>query len=347
MKQRRSIPRLMVAGISSGSGKTTCMVALCRALARRGLRVAVFKTGPDYLDPTYHARAAKTQSHTLDAWMMGREAVLSTFDSATSDADIALIEGVMGLFDGIGPASDEGSTAQLAKWLQVPVLLVVDVAGMARTLAAIVHGCTSFDPELSFAGVLCNRVGSRSHLELLRSAISAPSVLGALPREPALKFAERHLGLRTADHGALTEEQLDLWADRLEQWCDLEHVLAAAREDPSLAVPNPASRPQQRTSVSRCRMGMPTTRPSTSTTKRTFVFSAKPGRCWFPSLRSATVRSCRLTAFTSAAVIPRCTRKRSPRTPRCETPSAPLPRLVAPCMRSAATLCISARAFAC
>ncbi|HEY4049424.1 MAG TPA: cobyrinate a,c-diamide synthase [Acidobacteriaceae bacterium] len=254
MNETITTPRLMIGGISSGSGKTTCMVALCRALRRRGLSVAAFKAGPDYLDPTYHARAAQTRSHNLDAWMMGRESVLTTFASAAAGADIALIEGVMGLFDGVGPVSEEGSSAQVAKWLGAPVLLIVDASGMARTLAAIVLGCTTFDDGLSFAGVLCNRVGSRGHLDLLRFAVATPSILGGLPREPELSFPERHLGLRTADETAVTERQLDHWADRLEEWCDVERILAAARQAPELPVPAwrasllPANAP-------RCRIG--------------------------------------------------------------------------------------------
>jgi cobyrinic acid a,c-diamide synthase len=254
MKETITTPRLMIGGISSGSGKTTCMVAMCRALTRRGLRVAAFKVGPDYLDPTYHARATQTRSHNLDAWMMGRESVLTTFAFAAAGADIALIEGVMGLFDGVGPSSEEGSSAQVAKWLGAPVLLVVDASGMARTLAAIVLGCTTFDDGLSFAGVLCNRVGSRGHLELLRSAVETPPILGGLPRKPELSFPERHLGLRTADETAVTETQLDDWAVQMEEWCDVERILAAARQAPELPVPA-SQASSSMANAARCRIG--------------------------------------------------------------------------------------------
>src|SRR5215470_17868816 len=166
MAQTLSIPRLVIAGAASSIGKTSITVGLARALRSRGLRVAVFKCGPDYLDPTYHVRAAGRACHNLDSWMMGRQAVLGTFGRACEDADIALIEGMMGLFDGASPISDEGSTAEVAKWLKAPVMLVVDASGIARTLAAIVHGFTEFDPELRIAGVFCNRLGSQGHLEL-------------------------------------------------------------------------------------------------------------------------------------------------------------------------------------
>ncbi len=235
MSQQRTLPRIVVAGISSGSGKTTFMVGLARALTRRGLRVATFKTGPDYLDPSYHRRAAGGVSQNLDGWMMGHDAVLRTFLSASRDAEIALIEGVMGLFDGISAESEEGSTAQVAKWLKAPVLLVVDASGMARTLAALVHGCDTFDPELQIAGVLANRIGSRSHLDLLKRAVTASPVVGGLPKEPTLSFAERHLGLLTATESSVSEAQLNAWADKIEQWCNVDHILAIARETSALS----------------------------------------------------------------------------------------------------------------
>src|SRR5215510_6005069 len=132
-----SVARLLIAGVSSGAGKTTLTVGLIRALRRRGLRVAAFKCGPDYLDPTYHSLAAGQPSQNLDGWMMGRQAVLDTFHAATAGADIAVIEGVMGLFDGASPLSEEGSSAEIAKWLSAPVLLVFDASGMARNIAAL------------------------------------------------------------------------------------------------------------------------------------------------------------------------------------------------------------------
>ncbi len=231
-----TIPRLVVAGISSGVGKTTVFVALCRALRARGLKVAPFKAGPDYLDPTYHARAAGAPSHTLDGWMMGREAVLDTFASVAQHADVALIEGVMGLFDGASATSEEGSTAQIAKWLRAPAIVVVDASGMARTLAAVAHGVATFDPELAVSGVLCNRVGSRRHLDILKEAVTATPVLGGLPKEPALAFPERHLGLFTADEESAPEAILDRWGELAEQWIDIDSLLAMARSAPPLEV---------------------------------------------------------------------------------------------------------------
>jgi len=237
------VARLVIAGTASGVGKTTVTVALARALAARGLRVAVCKCGPDYLDPSYHARATGAPSESLDGWMMGRDAVLATFRYATRGADIALIEGVMGLYDGASPTGEVGSTAEIAKWLAAPVVLVCDASGMARSIAALAGGFAAFDPALVFAGVVCNRLGSRSHLALLRAACDTPRVLGGLPKEPELAFPERHLGLVTADRTALPDAVLDGWGARAADWIDLDALVAAARSAPPLAelVPAPAA----------------------------------------------------------------------------------------------------------
>ena len=224
--------RLVIAGTASGVGKTTMTVGLTRALRARGLRVAVFKCGPDYLDPTYHARAAGTPSHNLDGWMMGKDAVLATFTRVAAGADIAIIEGVMGLFDGVGPSSNEGSTAEIARWLDAPVLLVVDASGMARSLAAIAHGFATFDPGLRVAGVLCNRLGSKSHLDLLVRSVDTPPVLGGLLEDATLAFPERHLGLRTA--AELPEAGFEACGARAAETIGLDAVLALARSAPPL-----------------------------------------------------------------------------------------------------------------
>jgi cobyrinic acid a,c-diamide synthase len=246
--------RLVIAGTASGVGKTTVTVGLARALRSRGLRVAVFKCGPDYLDPTYHARAVEAPSHNLDGWMMGREAVLATFSRATRDADVALIEGVMGLFDGASPTREEGSTAEIAKWLGAGVVLVCDASGMARSIAALAHGFATFDRELHVVGLVCNRVGSRGHLDLLRKAVSAPPVLGGLPTEAALAFPERHLGLRTADGDAVPELLFASWGARVAEWLDVDRMLDLARAAPPLSdLPEPEQRARP---AIRCRIGV-------------------------------------------------------------------------------------------
>jgi cobyrinic acid a,c-diamide synthase len=231
------IPRLVIGGVASGVGKTTTTVALSRAFIARGLRVALFKCGPDYLDPTYHARATGRPSHNLDGWMMSRDAVLATFERGAAGADVAIVEGVMGLFDGASPDRDEGSTAEIAKWLDAPVLAVVDASAMARTVAAVALGLATFDPALRVAGLVCNRVGSRGHLELLRNAAGTPPVVGGFPDEPELRFPERHLGLRTADEGSVPETILDRWGKAATEWFAVDRVLEIARSAGELPRP--------------------------------------------------------------------------------------------------------------
>lgn len=246
----RRIPRLLVAGVASGVGKTTVTVALARALQAQGRRVALFKCGPDYLDPTYHRLVSGRPSHNLDGWMMGREAVLETFLAETSEADIALIEGVMGLFDGRTPRSLEGSSAEIAGWLDAPVLLVVDASGMARSVAALAQGFAQFDRSLTLAGVFCNRVGSASHLDLLREACPSPPVVGGMLREEVGAFPSRHLGLEPAEQ-TISQASLDSWCERLARHTDLARVLALADCAPALPCPAPAPAAQGK----RCRIG--------------------------------------------------------------------------------------------
>ena len=251
---RAAAGRIVVAGTESGAGKTTFTVGLIRALRARGLRVAVFKCGPDYLDPSYHMRAAGQASHNLDGWMMGREAVLSTFARASAHADIAVIEGVMGLFDGASARGEEGSTAEIAKWLDAPVLLVVDAAGMARSIAAIGRGFADFDPLLRMAGVICNRVGSKGHLQILREAADNPPILGGMPADASLSFPERHLGLLAADEHTVPENLLEAWGRVVADWCDLDRIIALARAAGPLA-PR-AIAPSTVSPRTRCRIGV-------------------------------------------------------------------------------------------
>jgi cobyrinic acid a,c-diamide synthase len=246
-------PRLVVAGTSSGVGKTTFTVGLIRALRSRGLKVAAFKCGPDYLDPTYHARAAGTTSHNLDGWMMGEDAVKRTFARVSKYADIAVIEGVMGLYDGASVHGDEGSTAEIAKWLKAPVLLLVDASGMARTIGAIAHGFAGFDPQLNLAGIIGNCVGSRGHLELLRDALITPPLLGGMPKNDAGEFPQRHLGLLTASQDSISENVLAQWGEIVRDWCALDSILSVAREAPGL---NLSAELPPATRNWRCRIGV-------------------------------------------------------------------------------------------
>lgn len=201
----------VIAGTDSGAGKTTVTVALLAALAARGLKIQAFKAGPDYIDPTYHNRVAPSQrSRNLDFWLCDEARVRFFYERAMKKADVGVVEGVMGLFDGKDART---STASLAKFLGLPVILVIDASRMAQSIGAYVHGFLNYDPEVKIAGIILNRVGSEGHYELLRETIESRfpvSVFGYLPNDKELMIPERHLGLVPAlenkfDAGELRE----------------------------------------------------------------------------------------------------------------------------------------------
>lgn len=226
------IPRaLVVAGVASGVGKTTVTLGLLEAFRRRGLVVQAFKVGPDFIDPGFHQFVTGRPSYNLDAWMCGRDHVIDSVVRRSADADLALIEGVMGCFDGVDGTTDEGSTAQVAKWLGAPVLLVVDARAQARSAAAVVLGFERFDPALRVGGVILNRVGGDAHARwatdaVVRACQAVP--LGALRRDEGLTLPERHLGLVTAVEGTLTAVRLARLADAVERNVQLERLLDLA-----------------------------------------------------------------------------------------------------------------------
>ena len=194
-------PRLVIAGTHSGVGKTTVTLALLSAFTRRDRRVQAFKAGPDFIDPGHHSLATGRPSRNLDGWMLGEALNRRIFSQAAADADLSIIEGMMGLFDGSSPVNDIGSTAELAKQLAAPVLLVIDASAMARSIVAMLTGYASFDRALNVAGVLFNRVGSDGHYRLLKEAVQAETaieVVGYLKPDSALTIEDRHLGLVTA-----------------------------------------------------------------------------------------------------------------------------------------------------
>lgn len=192
---------LVVAGERSGVGKTTVTMALLAALTRWGDRVQSFKVGPDYIDPMFHQFITGRACRNLDPLLTSKTYVQQCFASANQDAEFALVEGVMGLFDGASGREDVASTAQVARLLNLPVLLVLDCARMSRSVAAIAHGYRSFDPRLSIAGVVLNRVGSDRHLTLLKEALEPLDlpVLGVLRRQDEITLPDRHLGLVPTD----------------------------------------------------------------------------------------------------------------------------------------------------
>jgi cobyrinic acid a,c-diamide synthase len=225
-------PRIIVvAGVASGVGKTTVTLGLLEAFRRRGLAVQGFKVGPDFIDPGFHEVVTGRGSYNLDGWMCGREHVLATVARHAVDVDLAIVEGVMGCFDGLDATSDEASTAQLAKWLGAPVVLVIDVQAQARSAAAVVLGFETFDPELTLAAVIANRVGGEAHARGIREAIAArcrARVVGALSYDEQVTLTERHLGLVTAGEGGLTDDKRTRLADLIERSVDLDGLLELA-----------------------------------------------------------------------------------------------------------------------
>lgn len=198
------------------------------ALKRRGFKVAPFKVGPDFIDPGHHSNVTGVFSRNLDGWMLSKEYNLNSFAKHTAQTDIAVIEGVMGLFDGYDGKSEAGSTAQMAKWLDLPVLLVVDAKSMARSAAALVQGFERFDPDLKFAGVLFNNIGSKSHLTYLEDALEdhvQTPCIGGIVHNNEISIPERHLGLVTTDEHKLSQDNINALADLIENNIDLDTLL--------------------------------------------------------------------------------------------------------------------------
>ncbi|GLY00085.1 cobyrinate a,c-diamide synthase [Actinoplanes sp. NBRC 101535] len=233
-----SIPRVVIAAPASGHGKTTVATGLLAAFARRGMTVAPFKVGPDYIDPGYHALAAGRPGRNLDPVMVGEETVGPLFAHGSAGAGIAIVEGVMGLYDGRTGAGEQGSTAQVADLLQAPVILVVDAAAQGRSVAALVHGFRSFG-TVRLAGVILNRVGSDRHEQILRDAceeVGTP-VLGAMRRADAVAAPSRHLGLvPAAERRTEALASVDALASLVASSIDLDAVAAVARSAPPLDV---------------------------------------------------------------------------------------------------------------
>jgi len=226
-------PRIVIAGTESGVGKTSLAAGLVRALRGRGLRVQPFKVGPDFLDPTYLALAAGRTCYNLDGWMTDQTYVRQLFRRATADADLAVIEGVMGLYDGAHPATLEGSTAEVAIWLNAPVLLVANAHGVARSLAATVKGFVELERCVGICGVIANRSGSETHRAWLAEALlqaGLPPLLGAVPRSALPELKSRHLGLVAANtRDCLPETAMAALAAAVEKHVEVGRILALAQ----------------------------------------------------------------------------------------------------------------------
>jgi cobyrinic acid a,c-diamide synthase len=231
------IPRIVIAGTHSGCGKTTIASGIMAALTTRGLKVQPYKVGPDFIDPSHHTRICGRPCRNLDPFMMGEKGVIRTFEQSVQGADIAVIEGVMGLYDGID-GTDFTSTAHVARLLNAPVLLVVDTKGMSRSTNALIRGFCDFDPAISLIGVILNRVGSPRHRQMIEKSLAVPS-FGWIPKRDDIAVKGRHLGLIMAhETGSMSE-----FGPIIEEFCDLDAIIEGAKK-------SPASHPQKKVSSS-------------------------------------------------------------------------------------------------
>src|SRR5919106_1759662 len=248
------VPAVVIAGVRRGVGKTTIATGIMGALARRGYRVQPFKAGPDYIDPTYHQLACGVPSRNLDTWLLPHPTVSDLFQRASAQRQISVIEGVMGVFDGHSSLLEEGSTAQLAKLLNAPVILVADAAKVARSVAAEVLGYQQFDSDLCIAGVILNGVGGPRHLEFCQPQIEATTglpVLGYLPRREAFVQPERHLGLIPTVEGTVVQDWYNALIAQVEDTIDLDRIvqLASTASPPQVQSQVYPAQPQPRRAV--------------------------------------------------------------------------------------------------
>lgn len=235
-------PRVILAGVNSGVGKTTLTLGIILALNKLGLRVQPFKAGPDYIDPTYHTFICGRPSRNLDTWMLSRDAVLELFQRQAKSADLAIIEGVMGLYDGL-KNTEKGSSAHLAKILKSPVILVVDASSLSRSAGAVVLGYKEFDKGVDLRGVILNNIGSPAHYRSVKDAVQKNTglpVLGFLPRDKSLTLPQRHLGLIPADEQAPVNAFARKLLKRIQKNIDVNKIIAISRRAQPFPVLKPA-----------------------------------------------------------------------------------------------------------
>ncbi len=230
----RNIPRIVVAAPMSGSGKTTVVTGLLAALRAQGIKAQSYKIGPDYIDPGYHSLASGRPAHNLDTWLVSKERLADIFMSTMADADVAVIEGVMGLYD--GGKNGVSSTAEIAKLLKAPVLLVVNAKSMGESAAALVLGFKQYDPEVNIAGAILNRLGSDTHRTMIEEALEKLDipVFGAIKRNDAMTMPERHLGLVPVEENERERETVEEIGRVIGASVDLERIVSLAKSAPPL-----------------------------------------------------------------------------------------------------------------
>lgn len=229
----KHIPRIVIAGTNSGCGKTSVSIGLMSALASKGYKVQGFKAGPDYIDPSHHTYVTGLPSRNLDSWMISIDRILELFLNSAKDADISIVEGVMGMFDGYGATDEHGSTAHTAKLLNAPVILVINAKSMARSSAAMVHGYKTFDSNVKIVGVIANRIASENHFDYVKTSIEKYTnipVLGYLKNDPDINIEERHLGLIPSSEGKTAEDIYHKLTENVLENIDIELMLELAND---------------------------------------------------------------------------------------------------------------------
>jgi cobyrinic acid a,c-diamide synthase len=233
--------RVVIAGTSSGVGKTTISIGLMAALTERGYDVQPYKVGPDYIDPGFHSLVTGNQSRNLDSFFLTEPGIKETFNHSFGESDLAIVEGVMGLFDGKKGTTENGSTAEIAKILGAPVVLVIDAQKMARSAAAVAYGYKNFDGDLNLAGVILNNLGSQSHYQLIKNAFEAEldvEVLGYLPRQKELELPERHLGLVPTSESEELEQFSNKLSNLITEHINLDKLISLADDVAPLENPD-------------------------------------------------------------------------------------------------------------
>lgn len=226
--------RLVIAGVSSGVGKTTFTLGLMAALKQRGLTVQGFKCGPDYIDPSFHTAVTNRPSRNLDSWMFSEEVLREVFVNGSRDADISIIEGVMGFYDGKSATSNKGSTAEISRLLDCPTILVVDCSKMARSAAAIVKGYQLLDPRVNIVGIIANKVGSKGHFQIIKDAVEQECdipVCGYLLKEDQIDMPERHLGLVPSIERGDLNTLFQMLGRLVEETIEVDKLLQLSKRD--------------------------------------------------------------------------------------------------------------------